>query len=383
MASDTIFAIGDILTLTAQSAVDATLANLGISLAGTRASTPADGGAPNDAQYLVAAAHAGLTSELVVTSAGLALLDDANNTAQRTTLGLGTMATQNENAVAITDGQISIGGHAPTGVLDVQTSVMASDTANSYYGVRIWPTYPAGATGANPIRIEAASGAGLSTAPFRGLTILDQPAGLPSAYALNLAMSAGANRYNVYAIGTAANYFGGTVQVVGNVGIGAAPAGLVALYLQRAKDSAHGMIFHPTVTDSVLTSEVVFQNVAGTTVGSITSTASAVAYNTSSDVRLKHSIATLIGALERIRVLRPISFKWNADDSNGVGFLAHELQQIIPESVTGEPDAINDDGSIKPQQVDHAKLVPWLVAGMKELMAQVETLTARVAALEA
>jgi len=84
-----------------------------------------------------------------------------------------------------------------------------------------------------------------------------------------------------------------------------------------------------------------------------------------------------------VRALRPVAFRWNADDSQGHGFLAHELQAVVPEAVTGEPDAVNDDGSIKPQQVDHSKLVPWLTSAAQALLARVETLEAQVAALQA
>jgi len=127
---------------------------------------------------------------------------------------------------------------------------------------------------------------------------------------------------------------------------------------------------------------VVFGNAAGAAVGSISTTATSTAYNTTSDVRLKHAIATLAGALERVRALRPVAFRWNADDSTGHGFLAHELQQVVPEAVAGEPDAVNPDGSVKPQQVDHSKLVPWLTAACQELAAQVQVLTTRIATLE-
>jgi hypothetical protein len=83
-----------------------------------------------------------------------------------------------------------------------------------------------------------------------------------------------------------------------------------------------------------------------------------------------------------VRALRPVHFLWNADDSHGVGFLAHELQREIPDAVTGQADEVNPDGSIKPQQVDHSKLVPWLTAALQEAVAQVQALTARVASLE-
>ena len=97
---------------------------------------------------------------------------------------------------------------------------------------------------------------------------------------------------------------------------------------------------------------------------------------------LKHAIAPLTGALDVVRALRPVAFRWNVDDSAGHGFLAHELQREIPDAVTGEADAVNEDGSVKPQQVDHSKLVPWLTAALQETLAQVQALAARVDSLE-
>jgi hypothetical protein len=78
-----------------------------------------------------------------------------------------------------------------------------------------------------------------------------------------------------------------------------------------------------------------------------------------------------------------VAFRWNADDSPGVGFLAHELHGQMPEAVSGEPDAVHDDGSVKPQQVDHSKVVPYLVAAVQALLARVEILEAHLSALQA
>jgi hypothetical protein len=64
------------------------------------------------------------------------------------------------------------------------------------------------------------------------------------------------------------------------------------------------------------------------------------------------------------------------DGSDGAGFIAHELAEYIPLAVTGEKDAVNEDGSIRPQGVDYSKIVVHLVAAVQEL-------TARIAALEA
>ena len=144
----------------------------------------------------------------------------------------------------------------------------------------------------------------------------------------------------------------------------------------------NGIVSQPNDNDTGGGAALLFINTAATAVGSITTTGSATAYNTSSDARLKHAIAPLAGALDAVRVLRPVRFLWNADGSPGVGFLAHELMRTVPDAVTGEPDAVHEDGSVRPQQVDHSKLVPWLTAALQETLAQLDAVTARVAALE-
>jgi hypothetical protein len=171
-------------------------------------------------------------------------------------------------------------------------------------------------------------------------------------------------------------------QLNGPVGIQENANGLFALALTYNKLAQYGLAVH-TVGGDTGNLTVAFVNVGGSVVGSINATAAATAFNTSSDVRLKFDIQPLTGVLDVIRALRPVAFRWQADGSPGTGFLAHALQQVIPDAVTGEPDAVHADGSVKPQQVDHSKLVVWLVAGMQQLLAQLDALTARVATLEA
>ena len=117
-------------------------------------------------------------------------------------------------------------------------------------------------------------------------------------------------------------------------------------------------------------------------VGTISVSGSSTTYGTSSDYRLKHDIAPMTGALARVAALKPCTYKWNADDSNGEGFIAHELQEVCPSAVTGEKDAVNEDGSIKPQGIDTSFLVATLTAAIQEQQAIIESLTARVVALE-
>jgi hypothetical protein len=122
--------------------------------------------------------------------------------------------------------------------------------------------------------------------------------------------------------------------------------------------------------------------VNGSTVGTITSNASSTSYVTSSDYRLKHDIAPMTGALAKVQALKPCTYKWNVDGSAGDGFIAHELAEVCPTAVHGEKDAVNEDGSIKPQGVDTSFLVATLTAAIQEQQALITQLTARITALE-
>jgi hypothetical protein len=120
-----------------------------------------------------------------------------------------------------------------------------------------------------------------------------------------------------------------------------------------------------------------------TRIGGITQNgASNVSYNTSSDYRLKHDIAPMTGALAKVAALNPVTYKWNADDSAGEGFIAHELQAVVPDCVTGEKDAVDADGNPVYQGIDTSFLVATLTAAIQELNAKVEAQAAEIAALK-
>ena len=142
----------------------------------------------------------------------------------------------------------------------------------------------------------------------------------------------------------------------------------------------------------------------------------AVAYNTTSDYRLKENVSYDFDATARLKQLKPARFNWIADDTNTSqdGFLAHEVSSIVPEAITGTKDEMrttknvvldkneniiatditedewktgkdderyDDNTSWKStitqkhyQQIDHSKLVPLLVKTIQELEARITAL---------
>jgi hypothetical protein len=118
-------------------------------------------------------------------------------------------------------------------------------------------------------------------------------------------------------------------------------------------------------------------------VGSITHNGSATAYNTSSDYRLKENVTTVTDSIARLQELKPSRFNFITNPDHIVdGFIAHEAQAVVPECVTGEKDAVDDDGNPVYQGIDQSKLVPLLTAALQEAIGRIETLEAEVSALK-
>lgn len=150
-----------------------------------------------------------------------------------------------------------------------------------------------------------------------------------------------------------------------------------------------------------------FQNSSGVVAGAVEQNGtSTVSYNTSSDYRLKENIVTMSGAIDRVKQLLPKRFNFIADGTDTVvdGFLAHEAQTVVPEAISGThnglevwkegeelPDGVSvgdnkldEDGNTIPkyQGIDQSKLVPLLTGALKEAIAKIEALEARIEALE-
>ena len=124
--------------------------------------------------------------------------------------------------------------------------------------------------------------------------------------------------------------------------------------------------------------------VANTVYGTITQGASAnVVYNTTSDYRLKENIEQIPDPLERLAQLKPCRYNFIGHGDNKMeGFLAHELQEVVPYAVTGEKDAVDEEGNPDYQGVDQGYVVPLLTAALQKLMQEVDALKAEVAALK-
>jgi len=117
----------------------------------------------------------------------------------------------------------------------------------------------------------------------------------------------------------------------------------------------------------------------GTNYASITGNGTSVAYNTTSDYRMKNNIQPFVNSIVKVKLLKPCSYTWiKAPDLQNQGFLAHELAEVVPQAVVGEKDAVNADGSIKAQQVDLSYVVPLLTAALQEAIAKIEALEAKV-----
>jgi hypothetical protein len=141
-----------------------------------------------------------------------------------------------------------------------------------------------------------------------------------------------------------------------------------------------------------------FHNAAGGHVGAIRVNSASVAFETSSDYRLKENVVPMTGSIDRLKTLKPSRFNFIADaDTTVDGFLAHEAQEVVPEAITGTKDAMKtEEYEVTPavmdgetivteavmgerevedyQGIDQSKLVPLLVASLQEAIARIEIL---------
>jgi len=109
-------------------------------------------------------------------------------------------------------------------------------------------------------------------------------------------------------------------------------------------------------------------------VGSISRNGNNTVYNTVSDYRLKENIKPIENASQKVLQLKPCNFNFKTDKEAIDGFIAHELQEVVPYAVTGKKDAINEDGTINTQQIDPSKIIALLTASLQDALKRIENL---------
>ena len=184
---------------------------------------------------------------------------------------------------------------------------------------------------------------------------------------------------------------------------------VASFWCDTGSDLGAFFIRHERASGGTTAEMVAFKASGGGTVGSIRSSGSSTSYNTSSDYRLKESVTYDWDATTRLKQLKPARFEWIADGDDAVpvdGFLAHEVQDIVPEAIVGEKDGMrdeeyevtpaveatyDDEGNVLTeavpavmgtrsvpdyQGIDQSKIVPLLVKTIIELEARITALEA-------
>lgn len=121
---------------------------------------------------------------------------------------------------------------------------------------------------------------------------------------------------------------------------------------------------------------------SGTTAGSIQVTASATSYVTSSDYRLKKNVVPINNALSIVNSLNPVQFQWILNDELSTGFIAHELQSVVSQCVTGTKDEVDTEGNPVYQGIDPSKLIGILTKSIQELSTKLDAALSRISQLE-
>ena len=170
-----------------------------------------------------------------------------------------------------------------------------------------------------------------------------------------------------------------TLDSSGNLLVGTTGADVGRLFVRRDSTTLPVVqLQNEGATGQMMT----FRTNGNSQVGFISYTAGGTSYSTSSDYRLKEAIAPMTGALAKVAALKPCTYKWKVDGSDGQGFIAHELAEVEAGCVTGEKDAVDADGNPQYQGIDTSFLVATLTAAIQEQQALITALTARITALE-
>jgi len=295
----------------------------------------------------------------------------------------------NAAITVLSDGNVGIGTTSPQSSLQLgATAVIGQDVNSSYMGVNFT------STGINYINTNYATRihSDQTTGVVKLQSAPSGTAGTAITWDTNMAINEGGDVLfssdgNQNNVGTIINGYG-VIRVTAS----AQPS---AHLLRKGSDG-----------------EVVSFYRDSTQVGNISVTGSATAYNTSSDYRLKENVTPMTDSIDTLKLLKPCNFDWKVDGSNTDGFLAHELQEVIPGAAHGTKDAMKDEEyEVTPaidavlddegieltpaveavmetrsvpdmQGIDQAKVVPLLTAALQDAITMIEDQNVLIKRLE-
>jgi hypothetical protein len=296
-----------------------------------------------------------------------------------------------------------------SGVLQLQTASTNAVTVDASQNVGIGVTPSAWFTGTSWKALQISTGGAAftgneSTARIFFNAFVDSTGNSKytnTGAATQYAQSAGQHIFYTAPSGTAGNAITFTerarIDSNGNFGVGRNPNGYGRIAISFSATDANNNSTGLGIDVQAATSGakyVHFYNESGSGIGHINrnGTTNAVQYTTSSDYRLKENIQPMQGALSLISQLKPCTYDWKQECGGGVGqgFIAHELQAVVPDCVSGEKDAVetytDEDGieQTRPvyQGIDTSFLVATLTAAIQEQQTIINDLKARITALE-
>ena len=297
------------------------------------------------------------------------------------------------------------------GLVGINTSLITSGVDSGQLQV-YKPAFVNSSSIAYAIAVTGGTGNGFSGTETGGIKIKVLPPNFITTYGIHVDQTAGGtgqtkyagyflstsgqssvSSYGIYSemsASTADGLYATNYSIYSNAVGSAANNVVYALYAKTDnRANAVAMYVEDSYSTSASKNTIVFTR-NGSAVGTITTTLSATAYNTSSDYRLKENVQVIQNALDDVMRMRPVTYDWIETGGNGIGFIAHELQEIVPHAVHGAKDQtkfvtkkdetgkmmVNSDGSPKLfeepvyQGVDSSFLVPHLVKAIQELKAE-------------
>jgi len=264
-----------------------------------------------------------------------------------------------------------------SGQLELQTAGTTAVTVTSSQNVGIGTTSPSG-------KLHVNAGANYGTVNFQAVngTDLKFVSGSTQVATIASDSSSGASPVLLFRTGSA-DTERMRIDASGNVLVGTTDTGALSrgIVVRGGISNSYLSVGHVAGTGSG--NWYANFDFSGTNIGAIAQNGTtAVSYNTTSDYRLKENIAPMIGALDTVAALKPVTYKWKADGSDAQGFIAHELQEVVPDCVTGEKDAVDAEGNPQYQGIDTSFLVATLTAAIQEQQAIITDLKARIEVLE-